>query len=463
MFLTRSPSTESDAEAAAANRPTGSGQPLAAARPGLAVAVGMGVLADVNVGVGSAVGSLGDLVGGGDHDTHSHRPAPAGGPLLTPGVLVLLGLCAVGVGFAAYRFIFGLSASTNLDQQHPWGLWIAVDVASGVALAAGGFTTAALAHVFNRHHYHSIARPALLTALLGYTFVALGLQVDLGRYYNVWHPLVMWQGNSVLFEVAICVVCYLTVLYLEFTPIVCERFADAGKRFPRLSRMATFVRRRLEKILFLLVIAGCVLSCLHQSSLGTLMVIAPTKLHPLWWTPILPLLFLLSAIAVGFPMVIWESLVASWSLKLKPETNVLGPLARYIPVFLGIYLAVKLGDMAWRRTYVYLDDWSPQSICWLIEVAAGVVAPLIILLSRRARQSPWMLFAAACLVVFGVLFNRVNVFLVGYSPPFASKTYVPSISEFAVTIGLIAGLMLCYRLMVTYLPVISGRGEEIKA
>lgn len=121
--------------------------------------------------------------------------------LLTPGVLMLLGLALTGLFFGLKRFIFGLGATTNLDQQHPWGLWIAIDVASGVALAAGGFTSAFLTHVLHREKYHAIARPALLTAMLGYTFVCLGLQADLGRYYNVWHPMVMWQGNSVLFEV----------------------------------------------------------------------------------------------------------------------------------------------------------------------------------------------------------------------------------------------------------------------
>ncbi len=160
--------------------------------------------------------------------------------LLTPGVLVLLGLALTGLAFGLKRFIFGIGSTTNLDQQHPWGLWIGIDVASGVALAAGGFTSAFLAHVLHRERYHAIAQPALLTAMLGYTFVVIGLQADLGRYYNVWHPLIMWQGNSVLFEVGMCVMCYLTVLYLEFAPIACERLMAEKERFPRLSELAKF-------------------------------------------------------------------------------------------------------------------------------------------------------------------------------------------------------------------------------
>ncbi len=391
----------------------------------------------------------------GSHAGHHEEPRPVRQKLLTPGVLVLLGLAFTGLTFGLKRFIFGIGSTTNLDQQHPWGLWIGIDVASGVALAAGGFTSAFLAHVLHRERYHAIARPALLTAMLGYTFVVIGLQADLGRYYNVWHPLIMWQGNSVLFEVGICVMCYLTVLYLEFAPMACERMIAEEERFPRLSELAKFANSKLEKFMFVLVIAGCTLSCLHQSSLGNLMVIAPSKLHPLWWTPFSPLLFLLSAIAVGFPMVIWEALVAAWSLRLKPEMDVLGPLGRFVPFTLGVYLTAKLADMVWRGTYVYLGEGSLQSTCWLIEMTAGVAIPLVMFANRRVRRSPRLLLAAATLVVLGVIFNRVNVFLIGYHPPYATRAYIPSIGEFAVTFGLIAALMLCYRVIVTYLPVIS--------
>lgn len=392
------------------------------------------------------------------HDRHEATAAPVDRPFFTRGVWLLLGLMGAGLLFGAYRFLFGLEAATNLDQQHPWGLWIAVDVAGGVALAAGGFTSAFLIYILHREHYHALARPALLTAMLGYTFVCLGLQADLGRYYNVWHPLVMWQGNSVLFEVGMCVMAYLTVLYLEFAPIAAQRFMSDDKH-PRLRRLAKAAHEKLERVMFLLVIAGCVLSCLHQSSLGNLLVIAPSKLHPLWWTPISPLLFLLSAIAVGFPMVIFESIWASWSLKRKPEMHILAPLARFVPWVLGVYLAFKLGDVIWRGTYAYLLPLDTQSVCWLAEVGLGVALPMVMLGLPRVRRSPRWLFVAALLIVAGVLFNRVNVFLIGYSPPFAEGTYFPSLGEFAVTIGLIAALVLCYRLIVTWFPVLDKPHE----
>lgn len=388
--------------------------------------------------------------------TSHEQPRPVARTILTPGVGVLLALIATGLAFAGYRFLFGLAAVTNLDQQHPWGLWIAIDVATGVALAAGGFTTAALAHIIHREQFHAITRPALLTAMLGYTFVGIGLMADLGRYYNIWHPAwpTMWQGNSVLFEVGMCVMCYITVLYIEFLPIVCERFVHDERR-PRLARFCVAVQRVVNRTMFLFIVAGVVLSCLHQSSLGNLMVIAPSKMHPLWYTPILALLFLLSAVAVGFPMVIFESVYAAWAFKLKPELELLSSLARYVPVLLGVYIAFKTGDLLIRESYVHLADGSAQSVMFLIEVVFGLLAPFVLFLSARVRRSARWLFIASLLIVLGVALNRVNVFLTAYQPPYAVKTYFPSIGEFIVTVGLVSTLILVYRLIVTYFPVIT--------
>jgi Ni/Fe-hydrogenase subunit HybB-like protein len=374
-----------------------------------------------------------------------------------------MGVVLAGVGFGLYRFIAGLGASTNLDQQHPWGLWIAMDVGSGIALAGGGFVTAALAHVFHRHRYHAIARSALLTALLGYTFYVPGLLADLGRWYNIWHPTLpsMWQGNSVLFEVGICVMLYLNVQYLELAPIICERL-QKERNSPRLARIATFLKTWLERVLPALLIGGVALSTFHQSSLGNLMVIAPYKLHPLWWTPLSPLLFLLSAMMVGFPMVIFTLLVASWCLRREPEMDALQGLAsRFVPVFLWLYLAVKLGDMAWRGTQVYLLDGSYQGILWIAEVFAGVVVPLGMFLTPAVRRSEKLLATASLLVILGVVLNRLNCFILAYRPPYATRAYIPSLTEFAVSAGLVAALLLAYRVAVTYLPILEPREKPV--
>ena len=380
----------------------------------------------------------------------------------TPGVIVLCILALNGLVFLAFRFLFGIGSVTNLNNQYPWGIWIGIDVAAGVALAAGGFTSAALGHIMHREHFHSIVRPALLTAMLGYTFVAVGVFIDIGRWYYIWHPLIMWNGNSALFEVGICVMMYVTVLYIEFLPIVTERFI--GKM--NLKGFLSFLNKPVEKVLiildkglnktiFIFIILGVVLSTLHQSSLGTLMVIAGPKMHPLWQTPVLPLLFLLSAISVGFPMVIFESMTASKSFKLKQEMEVLTPLGYTVAPLLGIYLAFKIGDMFIRETFVYLTELNTASIMFTIEVVVGVIIPLRMFLSRKVLETPSLLFTASFLVIFGVFLNRVNNFVVAYTPPYSFGSYFPSVGEISVTVGFISMLVLLYRVIVLNFPVIS--------
>lgn len=399
------------------------------------------------------------------------KPVPIQRKFFTPGVIVLCIITLNGLVFLAARFLFGIGSVTNLNNQYPWGIWIGIDVAAGVALAAGGFTSAALGHIMHREHFHSIVRPALLTAMLGYTFVAIGVFVDIGRWYYIWHPLLMWNGNSALFEVGICVMMYVTVLYIEFLPIVTERFLGKVNIQGFLSflnkPLETLLRildKGLNKTIFIFIILGVVLSTLHQSSLGTLMVIAGPKMHPLWQTPVLPLLFLLSAIAVGFPMVIFESITASRSLGLKKEMEVLTPLGYTVAPLLGIYLAFKIGDMFIRETFVYLTELNTASIMFTIEVVVGVIIPLRMFLSKKVLRTPPLLFTASVLVIFGVLLNRINNFVVAYTPPYSFGSYFPSVGEISVTVGFVALLVLLYRIIVLNFPVISqpDKGFSIK-
>ena len=400
----------------------------------------------------------------------SHQAAPVKAKFWTPGVVVLAVLMAAGAATIIARFIGGIGYVSNLTTARPWGLWIGVDVASGVALAAGGFTTAFLAHIIGRHYYEAVVRPALLTAMLGYTFVVLGLLVDIGRSWAIWKPMLYWNPTSVLFEVAMCVMFYLNVLYIEFLPIVVERFkgrvnlpgplAALNAPVDGLLRLADAV---LPKIMWLFIIAGVVLSCMHQSSLGSLMLIAPTKLHPLWYTPILPLLFLTSAIAVGYPMVVFEATLATTSLKLDSEMKVLTPLTRITIFLLGLYLALKVGDMVVRGTYVYLFDGTAQTNAFLVELLLGVIVPWLMLLSPKVRRSRRWLFIACTMIVVGVLINRLNVFVVGYRPPISEANYFPAIGEILVTVGLIATLMFIYRFLVTHLPVLNKPEQEVRA
>lgn len=392
-------------------------------------------------------------------------PAPVKHKFLTPGVIVLILIALNGLVFLAVRFISGIGAVTNLDNYTPWGLWIGVDVAAGVALAAGGFTSAALGHVIHREHYKDIVRPALLTAMLGYTFVAFAVFVDIGRFYYIWHPLIMWNGNSALFEVGICVMIYVSVLYIEFLPIVTERFIGKVK-FPKLmkilnkpvDRLLRLLDSGLSKTMFIFIIAGVVLSTLHQSSLGTLMVIAGHKMHPLWQTPILPLLFLLSAVAVGFPMIIFESLLASNSFKMKPEINLLSGLGKMTAPIIGVYLAFKIGDVFVRESFKYIVIFDVPSWMFITEIAIMVRA-FFMFLSKKTENSPSRLFIASSLVIAAVLLNRINCFIIAYNPFNNPVIYYPSIGEISVTFGCIALLVIAYRAIVMIFPVISR--EEI--
>jgi Ni/Fe-hydrogenase subunit HybB-like protein len=263
---------------------------------------------------------------------------------------------------------------------------------------------------------------------------------------------------------------YLNVLYIEFIPSVAEQFkgrvhlpgplAVLNSLVDGLLRLADGI---LGKIMWIFIIAGVVLSFMHQSSLGSLMLIAPTKLHPLWYTPILPLLFLMSAIAVGYPMVVFETTLATASLKLDSEMKILTPLTRITILLLGLYMVLKLGDMVVRETYVYLLDGTAQTNAFLAEMIFGVIIPWFMLLSPKGRRSRRRLFMACAMIVGGVLLNRVNVFVVGYAPPVSESSYFPAVGEILITAGFIAALMFFYRLLVTYLPILQPSGQEVSS
>jgi Ni/Fe-hydrogenase subunit HybB-like protein len=370
-------------------------------------------------------------------------------------VLVLLAVMIVGGVALMARFVGGLGYATNLTDTTPWGIWIGLDVASGVALAAGGFTTAALAHIFGRHHYEAITRPALLTAALGYTFVAFGVMFDIGRYWAIWKPMFYHNYNSALFEVAMCVMTYLTVLWIEMIPILAEKF---GQKIPLLG----WLDKQLGAFMWVFIILGVVLSCMHQSSLGTLLVIAPTKVHPLWYTQFLPLLFLLSAFAVGYPMVILETNLATSSLKLDGEMNVLAPLSRFTVFTLGAYMLMKFIDLARRGVLPMAFDGSGAANSFLVEMGLGVVLPWFMLLFPGVRRSRRGLFTVAALIVGGVLLNRFNVFVVAYSPQTGGAPYFPAIGEILVTAGAVATIMFLYRVFATFTPILDApKLEEV--
>ncbi len=334
--------------------------------------------------------------------------------------LVFLFLMAAGAYATFVRFTQGLGASTHLSDQFPWGIWISFDVLCGVMLAAGGFTLTAAVHILNIKRLHSIIRPTILTAFLGYILVCAALMFDLGKPYNIWHPLIMRNPHSVMFEVAYCVMLYTTVLALEFSPIVLERF--------NLQKPLKVVRA----ILIPLVICGVILSTLHQSSLGTLYLIVPEKLIHSGTRPLLPVFFFLSAIAVGLAMTIFESSLSSKHFGLQLELPVLQELGRVLVVVLGVYAILRFEDLANRGALkLALHPGYEMYLFWL-EISLCIILPLALLVQPKVRSSANGLYLAAVLVVLGFITNRMNVSITGFEGSTGVR-YFPKWTELAVT------------------------------
>ena len=350
----------------------------------------------------------------------------------------------LAAGYATYiRFWYGLGPVSNMSDRFPWGIWVAFDVMCGVALAAGGFTIAAVVHVFNIKKYKPIARPAILTAFLGYLLVVLALLFDLGRPYRVWHPLVMWNPHSVMFEVGWCVTLYTTVLTFEFLPAVLERF--------RLD----LPQRLLKKIMIPLVILGCILSTLHQSSLGSLFLIVPEKLNTLWYTPMLPVLFFLSALCVGLAMTIFESCQSSKAFGKPLETDLLDGLARVLAVALSVYLTLRFLDLFHRGALAQLRQPTTESLLFCLEILL-LAAPAALLYREHIRRYPPALYGCAVTVVFGVIANRLNVGITGMERA-SGVSYVPRWTELAITLGIVALGFAIFRFAARNFPIL---GEE---
>lgn len=351
--------------------------------------------------------------------------------------------------FATFvRFTQGLGASTNLSDRFPWGLWIGFDVLVGVGLAAGGFTLTAAVHILNLKRFHPIVRPTILTAFLGYLLVILGLLFDLGLPWRIWHPIIMWNPRSVMFEVGWCVTLYTTVLALEFCPMVLERLQ--WHKPLRLVRAITIP----------VVICGVLLSTLHQSSLGTLFVIVPNKLHGLWYSPLLPVYFFISAIAGGLGMVILESCASARAFGRRLEQDLLQDLGRVIVVVLALYLAIKAQDLSARGAFPLLLRPGPERFLFAVEIGFGAVLPMILLAFGAVRRQTEGLVSAALLVVLGFVLGRLNVALTGTQAAMGVD-YFPSWMELAVTAMLVVLGFVAFTLAVRYLqvfPVVHDEG-----
>lgn len=391
---------------------------------------------------------------------NSEDARPVGGRLLTPGFLVLLALSALGGLLILWRFFAGLGATTALSDGYPLGLWIALDVVTGTALACGGYALALVVYIFNHGKYHPLIRPAILTSALGYTMAGLSVAIDLGRPWLMWKiPLYFWNWNlnSALLEVALCIMTYVVVLWVELAPAFLARFKDSGP--PRLQRFARRTIPILDRALIWIIALGMLLPTMHQSSLGTMMLLAGPRLHPLWNTPFLPLLFLLTCLAMGYAIVVFESVFSSVAFRRAPETPMLAVLQK-VAVGVGIaFVTIRFVDLALRGRLGLTLQLDLHGIIFWIETVLWLLPAVILLAARRVNLGNLFL-GAMCIALAGGLY-RFDTFLVAFQPG-AGWHYFPSIQEMFISVGLIAMELALYVVLVRKFPILGGQSIKEK-
>ena len=375
-------------------------------------------------------------------------------PALTPFNVVAGIIVVVGLIITVIRFTQGLRATTNLSDYNPWGIWIGFDLLVGVALAAGGYVTSAACYLFGLKRFHSAVRPAILTGFLGYALVVLALHYDVGRPWRLPYPFIVQQGTtSLLFEVAACVALYLTVLFIEFTPAALEWLG--------LKR----ARNLVVKLTLVLTIFGVILSTLHQSSLGALFLIAPSKLHPLWYSPYLALYFFVSSIIAGLSMVIFESSLAHKHFHdkmdaehLREADGVALGFAKAASWVLAGYFIIKVIGIAQTNTWGYLG--TGYGLWFLVEMLGFVLLPCYFYAIGAREKNLKIIRRTAAWTVLGIVLNRFNVGLIAFNYHLpSSERYFPhwmeiGISVFVVTLGILA-----YKFIVTQMPILYAHPD----
>ncbi|HSD97221.1 MAG TPA: Ni/Fe-hydrogenase cytochrome b subunit [Sulfuricaulis sp.] len=376
---------------------------------------------------------------------------PLGGRILTKPFLAFSALAAIALVILLARFVFGLGAVTHINDGYPWGIWIVIDVMIGTAFGCAGYAIALLVYVLNRGEYHPLVRPAMMAGLFGYTLAGAAVIVDLGRYWQVYTLLLPWyaQFNSVMLEVAWCVMAYIVVLAIEFSPAFLERFG------------LTDARQKLSKVLFIFIAVGILLPTMHQSSLGTLLVVLGFQLSPLWQTQLLPVLFLVTALLMGFAIVPFEAILASRGFRRPIETRILGKVSGVTALLLAGYLVVRFADLIVRGQLGAAFAANLDAGMFWLENALFVLA--LVLLARPAyRTNPRMMFVAATVLLVAGSIYRINAYLIGYHPAGGGWNYFPSVTEILVTVGMFSIEILLYLLFVKQLPVLP-RGERVTA
>jgi Ni/Fe-hydrogenase subunit HybB-like protein len=357
-------------------------------------------------------------------------------------------IMAMGLYSMFVRYYYGIGAVSNMSDKFPWGIWIGFDVLCGVMLAAGAFIVTGAVYLLNIERMHPIARPAVLTAFLGYALVIVGLMFDLGRPWYIWHQMIYMNPHSVMFEVGFCVMFYTTVLGLEFSTVVLEHF-NLVKPL-----------KVIKACLIPLVIMGILLSTLHQASLGTLYLIMPTKLHPFWYSPALPFFFFISAVAVGLAMTIFESSLSSRVFGRQLELPIIVELGGVLYVTLWIYALLRFEDYFHRGQLANILRPGYEAYFLWLELVLALIVPLTILSFPKARLSGTWLYVAACSTLLGFVTNRLNVSITGFET-WAGHHYYPRWTEASLTAMIIAMGFFIFAMAVKYLPVFEDEHHAL--
>jgi Ni/Fe-hydrogenase subunit HybB-like protein len=372
------------------------------------------------------------------------RPQVLRGPSLFSPLSLVLGLLVMIAGyFLLKRLVFGLGAVTNLSAGYPWGLWVTWDLIIGSALGCGGFAMAILIYGFNQGQYHPLMRPALLSSLFGYLLAGAAAVIDMGRWWQFYNLLLPWHWNfsSVMLETGLCVSAYTLLLMVENTPMLLERFG--------LEKW----RQRIAKVMWLIIAVGILLPLMHQSSLGSILLVLGHKLSPLYNTAWLPLLFVSSAMAMGYSIVVLEATVVSRSFHLRSEQALLSKLSQVIGWLLAGWLLLRWADLIWRDALGDALTGSTLALCFWTENALALLATLCFLSPHARRSQSWTFIGACALMVFGFMY-RIDAYLVAYHPAIAGYEYFPSVPEFLVTLGVTALEILLYLVFIKLFPVL---------
>ena len=365
----------------------------------------------------------------------------------TPNTVGLVLFIMVGLVAVLYRLVNGLGAATNLNDTYPWGLWMGFDVLGGEAMAAGGFTIAAAIYLFNWKKYKPIGQPAILTAFLGYLMAIIALFLDIGHPFRLWHPSIMWQVHSILWIVAILVIFYTTTLAIESAPMLFEKLN---------MRKAL---KAVNGIMIGVVVFGVMLSTLHQASLGAVFLIVPSKISPLWFSNFMPYMFLVSAIAMGLAIVSTEAMLSAKAFGHKIDKEIFLGLARGLFTTLLVYLILKIYFLITNSSIATAFNGSLPSNMYLLEMALGVVLPVLLLANRKVRTNMKGISSANWLVITGVLVNRMNVCIFSMQEYTTAKGagYFPSAMEFLVTLGIFSLGIFLFKMAAKHLPLFNCR------